>query len=346
MITTLAIDVMGGDGGAAVVVKGASLALEKSVNHKLAFIFFGHQPKILEELQKFPNLAACSSVVHSDIIVTNDMKPAVAVRAGRKSNMGMAINAVAMGQADAVISAGNTGAYMALSKIILKTLPGIDRPAIPALMPTMKGKAVVLDVGANIECNTDNLIQFALMGEALACQILNLESPSVGLLNVGSEELKGNATIQEAYQFLRTLSDFRFSGFVEGDDITAGKTDVIVTDGFSGNVALKAIEGAARLIKSIITHSLSSSWLGRLGYLIGRSQFKKLQAQLDPRLYNGAVFLGLRHIAVKSHGGVDAIGFANSIDVAIQMVHKNLVHKIEQRLNLMNARIALESRRA
>ncbi|RZI45342.1 phosphate acyltransferase PlsX [Candidatus Finniella inopinata] len=333
MTTILALDAMGGDVGPKVVVEGAAIALSQSQG-PLSFLLFGDGPLIEAQLDKFPGLRKYSTIVHTDVLITNDTKPSTAVRMGRKSNLGMAVDAVAKGQAHAVVSAGNTGAYMALSKILLKTLKGIDRPAIPAVLPTIKGKTVVLDLGANIDCSAESLVQFALMGEAFSREILKLAHPTVGLLNIGSEDLKGNATVQKAAQLLKDIEDFNFSGFVEGNDITAGTTDVVVTDGFSGNVALKSIEGAAHLIKHLLEQALSSSWLGKLGYLIARSSFKQFKGRIDPRLYNGAVFLGLRHIAVKSHGGTDTIGFANAIGVAIQMVQSNLVDKIEQRLNL------------
>ena len=335
MTTILALDAMGGDIGPKVVVEGAAMALSQSSQRHLSFLLFGDKTLIQAELDKFPDLRQKSTIIHTDILITNDTKPAAAVRMGRKSNLGMAVDAVAKGQAHAVVSAGNTGAYMALSKILLKTLKGIDRPAIPAVMPTIKGKTVVLDLGANIDCSAENLVQFALMGEAFSRQILNLEHPSVGLLNIGSEDLKGNATVQKAAQLLKDIQDLNFSGFVEGNDITAGTIDVVVTDGFSGNIVLKAIEGAAHLFKHLLEKSLSSSWLGKLGYLLARSCFKEFKARIDPRFYNGAVFLGLKHIAVKSHGGNDSIGFANAIHVAVQMVQSNLIDKIEQRLNLM-----------
>jgi len=335
MTTILALDAMGGDIGPKVIVEGAAMALSQSTQRSLSFLLFGDKTLIQAQLDKFPDLRQKSTIIHTDILITNDTKPAAAVRMGRKSNLGMAVDAVAKGQAHAVVSAGNTGAYMALSKILLKTLKGIDRPAIPAVMPTIKGKTVVLDLGANIDCSAENLVQFALMGEAFSRQILNLEHPSVGLLNIGSEDLKGNATVQKAAQLLKDIQDLNFSGFVEGNDITAGTIDVVVTDGFSGNIVLKAIEGAAHLFKHLLEKSLSSSWLGKLGYLLARSCFKEFKNRIDPRFYNGAVFLGLKHIAVKSHGGTDSIGFANAIHVAVQMAQSNLIDKIEQRLNLM-----------
>lgn len=342
MILTLALDAMGGDAGPEMVVKGADLALRQAKNLSIHFSFFGHDASIEAELRKYPSLQKISNIVHSETIITNQTKPSIAVRSGRKSNMGMAIDAVAKGEANAVVSAGNTGAYMALSKILLKTLEGIDRPAIPAILPTVKGKTVVLDLGANIDCTPENLVQFAVMGEAFACQLLDIKKPSVGLLNVGSEELKGNATVQAAFQLLKGFSDLNFHGFVEGDDINLGKTDVVVTDGFSGNIALKSIEGAAKLIAHFLKESLSGSFRGKLGYIIAKSAFKQLQKKTDPRMYNGAVFLGLRGIAVKSHGGTDYVGFANAIGVAISMIQHNFIKNIEERLAMLTSKTEVD----
>ncbi len=342
MTITLALDAMGGDAGPEMVVSGANIALQEAHGVSLRFLFFGQESIIKTELKKFEKLQKISSIIHSDIIITNQIKPAAAVRSGRKSNLGMAIEAVEKGEAQAVISAGNTGAYMALSKIILKMLTGIDRPAIPAILPTLNGKTVVLDLGANIDCTPENLVEFALMGEAFARQLLKIDHPSVGLLNVGSEELKGNATVQTAAHFLRELPDLNFQGFVEGDDITAGKTDVVITDGFSGNIALKAIEGAARLIRHFLKEALSGSLRGKIGYVIAKPAFKALQNRSDPRLYNGAVFLGLKGIAVKSHGGTDAVGFANAIKVAISMVQQNFIRNIEERVALLTSQAETE----
>ncbi|MBY0462209.1 MAG: phosphate acyltransferase PlsX [Alphaproteobacteria bacterium] len=338
MILTLALDAMGGDAGPEMVVKGADLALRQAKDLRLRYLFFGDDSSIEAELKKYPSLHKISDIIHSETIITNQTKPAIALRSGRKSNMGMAIDAVAKGEANAVISAGNTGAYMALSKILLKTIDGIDRPAIPAILPTIKGKTVVLDLGANIDCTPENLVQFALMGEAFARQLLDIERPSVGLLNIGSEELKGNATVQAAAQLLKEFPDLNFQGFVEGDDITSGKTDVVVTDGFSGNIALKSIEGAAKLIGHFLKDSLNGSFRGKLGYIVAKPAFRQLQTKSDPRLYNGAVFLGLKGIAVKSHGGTDFVGFANAIGVAISMIQHNFIKDIEERLSILTSK--------
>lgn len=330
----LAIDAMGGDLGASMVIPGIELALKKTQAEEIFFLLYGDADTINAELEHAPLLKSRCDVIHADIIVTNYTKPAVAVRSGRKSNLGMAIDAVREGRAQAVVSAGNTGAYMALSKVILKTFDGINRPAIPAVMPTMHGhgRSVVLDLGANIECSPLNLLQFALMGEAFASKIFNIDRPSVGLLNIGSEEVKGHAGVQEAFQLLKNTADLNFYGFVEGNDIMEGTTDVVVTDGFSGNIALKAIEGTTRFVRHLLKESLASSWRGKLGYLIAKPAFAQVQRVSDARFYNGAVFLGLRHIAVKSHGGTDAVGFANAVGVAINMVKSNFIQSVQERL--------------
>lgn len=336
MSLTLALDAMGGDAGAPMVVHGASIALGHLQGLKVNFLFFGDKASIDKELALYPNLQPVSQVIHTDTIITSDTKPSSAVRRGRTSNMGMAIDAVAQGKACAVVSAGNTGAYMALSKLILKTLDGVDRPAIPAILPSIRSRCIVLDVGANVACTPEVLLQFALMGEAFASYLFKIDKPAVGLLNVGSEELKGNSVVQGAYQLLKQVHDMNFYGFVEGDDIAAGKTDVIVTDGFSGNIALKTIEGTAHLIRHFLKEALESSIFGKIGYLIARGAFKRLQKRTDPRLYNGALFLGLQGIAVKSHGGTDAIGFANAIQTAVHMAQQDFTHHVAERLKLIH----------
>lgn len=333
----LALDAMGGDFGPSVVIGGLDQALKNAfLPSDSSFLIFGFESEVLPVLAQYPTVQKRASFTHTDVIVTNTSKPSWAVRQGRKSNLGQAIQSVVDDNADAVVSAGNTGAYMALSKILMKTLPGIERPAIPALVPTLKKPSLVLDLGANLECSAENLIQFALMGEALVSHLFDIPSPSVGLLNVGSEELKGHAAVQLAAQNLKNIPQFNFYGFVEGNDIMAGTTDVVVTDGFSGNIALKAIEGTARFIKQIIRDNLSSSWRGKLSYLMSKDIFQKIHNTTDPRLHNGAVFLGLRHIAVKSHGGTDALGISHAVRVAYQMSQKKLIESLEKRLSSLN----------
>ena len=264
------------------------------------------------------------------------MKPTAALRV-RGASMRVAIDAVAQGEASGVVSAGNTGALLALAKIVLKTLPGIDRPAMAAIGPSARGDVVMLDLGANVQCDARNLVEFAIMGDVFARTVLGLTAPSIGLLNVGSEELKGDDRLREAANTLRhSHVAAQFHGFVEGHDIAAGTTDVIVTDGFTGNVALKTGEGALRLMGGLLRQVFSASLSARLGYLLARPGLDRLREWLDPRRYNGAVMLGLNGVVVKSHGGTDAQGFAHAVDVAMDMV----VHRFNERIREGLGRIA------
>jgi len=315
---TIALDAMGGDRAPAMVLKGASIALQRFPQTR--FLLFGVEGRIKPVLAKLPRLAPRVTIHHTDDIVTGDAKPIVALRTGRRSSMRLAIDAVADGAADCMVSAGNTGALMAMAKIALKMLPGIDRPAMASFFPTQRGESVMLDLGANVDCDADNLVQFALMGDVFARTVLGLVQPSVGILNVGSEDMKGHEEVRAAAARLRGVgSPIRFHGFVEGDDIAAGTVDVIVTDGFTGNIAVKTAEGAARLFAEFLRSAFKHSALARLGYVFAAPALKKLRERLDPRRYNGAVFLGLDGIAVKSHGASDAIAFANAIGVAVDM---------------------------
>lgn len=331
----LALDAMGGDRAPDMVVAGAALALAQHPN--LRFLFFGDEARVRPLLDRHPALASASTLMHTSDIVTNDAKPSVALRAGRQSSMRLAINAVDDGAADAVVSAGNTGALMAMAKFVLKTVPGIDRPAIASIMPTPRRPTVMLDLGANVECDADNLMQFAIMGEVFARVLLNIERPTIGLLNVGSEEQKGHEELRAAHALLRENKlNLDFRGFVEGDDITAGTIDVVVTDGFTGNVALKAAEGVARLYAQLMRDAFSSSLLSKIGYALAKTALVRARKRIDPRRYNGAILLGLGGIAVKSHGGADAIGFANAIGVAINMASIGLVERIQEELQRQN----------
>src|SRR5579864_5905225 len=327
---------MGGDRAPAMVLRGADIALER---HPAAqFLLFGDAAQITPLLATLPRLAEAASVHHTDEAVADDAKPSQALRGGRRSSMRLAIDAVRDGRADGVVSAGNTGALMAIAKFGLKTLPGIDRPAIATLFPTRRGESVMLDLGANIECDADNLVQFALMGDVFARTVLGLEQPTVGLLNVGSEDLKGHEAVREAAARLRdTFSPISFYGFVEGDDIGAGTVDVIVTDGFTGNIALKTAEGTVRLVIDFFRSAFRHSLLGRIGYIFARGALNRLRGRLDPRKYNGAVFLGLQGIAVKSHGGADALSFANAISVAVDMKANGFLDKIREELARLHA---------
>jgi glycerol-3-phosphate acyltransferase PlsX len=323
----IALDAMGGDRAPDMVLKGAGIALQRFP--QVEYLVYGAESRIRPLLAKLPRLAARTRLQHTDEVVTGDAKPSVALRTGRRSSMRLAIDAVAEGQANCVVSAGNTGALMAMAMRVLKMLPGIDRPAMAQFFPTQRGESVMLDLGANVECDADNLVQFAFMGDVFARTVLGLLQPTVGLLNVGSEDLKGHDEVRAAAARLRGgNSPIRFHGFIEGDDIAAGTVDVIVTDGFTGNIAVKTAEGTARLFSEFLRNAFKHSLTGRLGYIFAATALKKVRERLDPRRYNGAVFLGLEGICVKSHGGSDALGFANAIGVAVDMRVNGFIDKI------------------
>jgi glycerol-3-phosphate acyltransferase PlsX len=332
----IALDVMGGDQAPRMVLKGADKALKRYPQAQ--FLLYGDEAKITPLLAKMPRLTHCSTIHHTDELVTNEAKPSVALRSGRRSSMRLAIDAVADGKADCVVSAGNTGALMAMAKFALKMLPGIDRPAIASFFPTMRGECVMLDLGANVECDADNLVQFALMGDAFARTVLGLVHPMVGLLNVGSEDLKGNDAVRAAAAKLRSGGmPVKFHGFIEGNDVAAGTVDVVVTDGFTGNIALKMAEGTARMFGEFLRAAFKHSILARIGYLFAMDALKKMRERMDPRRYNGAMLLGLNGIVVKSHGGADALGFANAIGVAIDMKINGFVDQIRDEIARLNA---------
>jgi phosphate acyltransferase len=323
----IALDAMGGDRAPDMVVKGASIALQRFP--QVQFILFGPEDRLAPLLARHSRLGERATTRHTDDIVTGDAKPSVALRTGRRSSMRLAIDAVADGEADCVVSAGNTGALMAMAKFALKTLPGIDRPAMASFFPTQRGESVMLDLGANVECDADNLVQFALMGDVFARTVLGLLQPTVGILNIGSEDLKGHEEVRAAAARLRDAgSPIRFHGFIEGHDIAAGTVDVVVTDGFTGNIAVKTAEGTARLFSEFLRSAFKHSLTARIGYAFAAPALKKLRERLDPRRYNGAVFLGLNGIAVKSHGGSDALAFANAIGVAVDMQINGFLDKI------------------
>ncbi len=322
---------MGGDRAPDMVVAGAAIAAAE--HPSIRFLFVGDEARVKPLMDRQPALAAVSTLLHTTEIVTNDAKPSVALRAGRQSSMRLAINAVHDGRAAAVVSAGNTGALMAMAKFVLKTAPGIDRPAIASVLPTARGMTVMLDLGANIECDANNLVQFAIMGEVYARMILNLERPTIGLLNVGSEEQKGHEELRAANALLRENKlNLAYHGFIEGDAIMAGKVDVVVTDGFTGNITLKAVEGIARLYAQLLREAFSSSLASKLGYALARPAMTQVRKRVDPRRYNGAILLGLNGIAIKSHGGTDPIGFAHAIGVAINMAENRAVERIQDEL--------------
>ena len=327
---TIALDAMGGDHGPETVIPGAALAAERHPG--FTFLFYGDEARIAPLLDAHPKLKPVARISHTDVAVSMDDKPSQALRRGRgKSSMWQAIEAVRDGKASAAVSAGNTGALMAMARFVLKTLPGIERPAIAVLWPTERGESVVLDVGATVGADARQLLEFAVMGEAMARCLFGLEQPRVGLLNVGVEEIKGNEAVKEAGRLLREMPlPIHFHGNVEGDDISKGTVDVVVTEGFTGNVALKTAEGTAKQISTFLKASLSSTLMSKLGAFLAQGAFRAFKERLDPRKHNGGVFVGLTGVVVKSHGGTDALGFATAIDMAIEMVKNGLVKKIAE----------------
>jgi glycerol-3-phosphate acyltransferase PlsX len=325
---------MGGDRAPDIVVEGLEIAAERHPGAR--FLLVGDQAKLEPLLARHRRAAAVCAIRHAADVIGNDVKPTTALRM-RGASMRVAIDAVAGGEASGVITAGNTGALLALAVIVIKTLPGIGRPAMAAIGPSARGDIVMLDLGANVQCDTRNLVEFAVMGDVFARTVLGLTSPSIGLLNVGSEELKGDDTLRLAAETLRASHIApQFVGFVEGHDIAAGTTDVVVTDGFTGNVALKTGEGALKLIGDLLRQVFRSSLTAKIAYLLLRPSLDRLREWLDPRRDNGAVMLGLNGVVVKSHGGTDAEGFAHAIDVAMDMV----VHRFNDHIREDLARIA------
>jgi glycerol-3-phosphate acyltransferase PlsX len=334
----IALDAMGGDHGASVVVPGAEVALARHPD--IEFVLFGDRAVVEPLIACRPRLKAASRFVHTDIAVKMDAKPSQALRQGRwKSSMWLAIDAVKKGDADVAVSAGNTGALMAMAKICLRTMAGVERPAIACLWPTIRGESVVLDVGASIGADARHLVAMAVMGGGMARALFNLERVKVGLLNIGVEEVKGLDAVREAGRILRDANfpEIEYAGFVEGDDIGKGTVDVVVTEGFAGNIALKTAEGTARQLAQYLKSAMTRTLLSRLGYILARDAFRTLSAKMDPRKSNGGVFLGLNGIVIKSHGGTDAEGFAYAVDIGHDMVRYDLLAKISQTLNAQSA---------
>lgn len=328
---------MGGDHGPESVIPGAALALES--NPGIGFILFGDEARIAPILEKHPLLKASSVIRHTDRVVRGDDKPSAALRASRGTSMRMAIEAVHEGQADAIVSAGNTGALMALAKLVLKPLPGVHRPAIASVFPALNGETVMLDLGANVLVDAENLVQFAVLGAVFARIRKNVAVPTVGLLNVGSEEMKGPDHVRQAAKILsRVEFPGRYYGFVEGNDITSGAVDVVVSDGYAGNIALKTAEGVGRLTGHYFRQYMKGDLLGILGGLMAFLPLKRFRDRLDPRRYNGGVFLGLNGVCIKSHGGCDAFAFSSAVRLAadlaahdyIGMVARDIGHLLNQ----------------
>jgi glycerol-3-phosphate acyltransferase PlsX len=320
---------MGGDEGVNLVIPGAARALARRPD--LRFRLYGDRQAVEPVLARYPQVAEVSVFEHCDYAVRMEEKPSQALRHGRRrSSMWRAIEAVKKGEADFAVSAGNTGALMAMARFCLRTTAAIDRPAIAALWPTLRGESVVLDCGATIGADAQQLFDFAVMGGAMARALFDIPRPSVGLLNIGVEEVKGLEPVKEAGQLLReaNLPNIDYYGFVEGDDIGRGTVDVVVTEGFSGNIALKTAEGTAKQIAGYLRAAMNRTFLARIGYFLARDAFERLREKMDPRRGNGGVFLGLNGIVIKSHGGTDAEGFATAVELGYSMARNQLLEKI------------------
>ena len=341
----IAIDAMGGDEGVRVMVEGAALA--RRDHDAFQFLLVGDQTRIERALDSHPGLRGASEILHCDDVVGGDEQPSKALRRAKTTSMGLAVNAVKTGEAGAAVSAGNTGALMAMSKLALRTMPGIDRPALAGLLPTLEEHDVVmLDLGANTEANTRNLVQFAVMGAAYSRIINGFERPRVRLLNIGTEDIKGTDALRDAAAQLQAASDdeggglaLEFSGFVESDKINRGETHVVVTDGFSGNIALKAIEGSARFVTDLLRQAFTSSLRSKFGFLVSKPATELLRHHLDPNNHNGAVFLGLNGVIVKSHGSANARGVSNAVEVAARLLSNKLTERIAQDLDQVSGEL-------
>ncbi len=330
----ISLDAMGGDFGPAVVIPGAAIALERHPDS--TFVIHGQEADCLPLLDKYPALKAATTFHHAEIAIRMDAKPSQALRQGRhKSSMWRSLESVKKGEADVAVSAGNTGALMAMAKFCLRTMAQVDRPAIAAIWPTTRGESIVLDVGATIGADARHLVDLAIMGSAMARIVFDIEKPSVGLLNIGVEEIKGVEEVKTAARMLKegTIPHLSYYGFVEGDDIGKGIVDVVVTEGFAGNIALKTAEGTAKQLAAYLRAAMSRTLMAKIGYLFAKSAFDALRDKMDPRKVNGGVFLGLDGIVIKSHGGTDPTGFAAAIDIAYDMVRHDLMAKIRDSLD-------------
>ncbi len=320
------------------MIAGAALARHR--HESFNFLLVGDEVRIKAALDNHPNLRAASEILHTDDVVTADDKVSAALRKAKTSSMGMAINAVKTGEASAAVSAGNTGALMATAKLALRTMPGIDRPALSALLPTLEDTDVVmLDLGANTECEAKNLVQFAIMGAAYSRIIFGFDRPRVRLLNIGTEEMKGTDQLRDAALHLRNATGLHmdFQGFVEADKINRGECDVVVCDGFTGNIALKSIEGTARFVTDLLRRAFTSSVRSKFGFLVSRPATELLRHHLDPNNHNGAVFMGLNGVVVKSHGSANVKGVANAVEVAARLVEEDITARITQDLARVQA---------
>ncbi|MDG5750751.1 phosphate acyltransferase PlsX [Qipengyuania sp. XHP0211] len=329
----IAVDAMGGDEGVRVMIEGAALARRR--HDKFKFLLVGDEPRIKAALETHPGMAEASEILHCEDVIEGDEKPSKALRRAKTTSMGLAVDAVKRGEAGAAVSAGNTGALMAISKLALRTMPGLDRPALAALLPTLGDNDVImLDLGANRECDARNLVQFAIMGAAYSRIVTGISRPRTRLLNIGTEETKGTEDIQNAAETLRAATglEMQFEGYVEADKINRGECDVVVCDGFSGNIALKAIEGTARFVTDLLRRAFTSSIRSKVGFLVSRPATELLKHHLDPNNHNGAVFLGLNGVVVKSHGSADAKGVANAVEVAARLLEDDILNRIKHDL--------------
>tara|TARA_Y200000002_G_scaffold375873_1_gene378858 strand:+ start:1165 stop:2172 length:1008 start_codon:yes stop_codon:yes gene_type:complete len=328
----IAIDAMGGDNSPNKVIEGISLHAKKS--DKIFYKIFGNENLITPFIKKYNISYDRFEIIHTDKVVLGEDSALAAAKRGKDTSLWLAVESLKHSTADAIVSAGNTGALFLISKLNLKMIENIDKPALSALWPSMKGMNVVLDLGANIECNSKNLVDFSIMGSALLKALFDNANATVALLNIGSEELKGNAMIKDTYQILtdNKYSLFDFKGYIEGNHIMDGDVNVIVADGFTGNVALKTAEGTSNFIISELKKALSSSLIGKFSSLINIHNLKKFKNKLDPRLYNGAILLGLDKPVIKSHGSTDAIGFANSLTVCEKTIRGNLINQIKENI--------------
>lgn len=333
---TVAIDVMGGDHGPHVTIPAAIKCLAR--NDNLNIILVGSQSAIESELKaRHAKSSPRLRVHHASEVVAMDESPALALRNKKDSSMRVAIDLVKSGEALACVSAGNTGALMATARFVLKMLPGIDRPAIAGMMPSLKGPVLMLDLGANVDCTAENLLEFALMGSMLASAVNHKENPTVGLLNVGEEEIKGNGLVKEAAERIRASHMINFYGNVEGDDIFKGTVDVVVCDGFVGNVSLKSAEGLAKMISTLLKEEFRRNFLTKLAGLIALPVMNAFKRRVDPRRFNGATLLGLRGIVVKSHGGADSFAFEHAIETAVEEASGNVLKRIADQLHQLHA---------
>lgn len=335
----ISIDAMGGDHGPEVTLPSLVRVAERRPD--VHFVIYGDEKAVKPVLDRLPSLRDISEFIHCDVVVRMDDKPSQALRQGRwRSSMWRAIEAVKTGEADACISAGNTGALMAMSKFCLRTMADIERPAIAAIWPTIRGESVVLDVGATIGADAQQLVDFAILGAAMANALFDIDRPTVGLLNVGVEEIKGQEEVKEAGRMLReaNLNAMEYHGFVEGDDIGKGSVDVVVTEGFAGNIALKSAEGTARQIGEYLREAMSRTLLARIGYFLAQGAFERLREKMDVRKINGGVFLGLKGIVVKSHGGADEEGFVAAVELGYEMVRSGVFDRTRATLDLYHSR--------